>query len=1710
MAYDPEIFNVDPYYDDYSDEKKFLRVLYKPGYAVQARELTQSQTILQKQVQRFGDHIFKEGSVVSESQVFVNDVKFLRVASLTGYAGVSISDFDGLTAAVYGKNTIKIIDALSGLSGSIKDVSSILIFSEYLAGSTGFNVGDTLNANYNGTIISCSVTGGMTANDYGGAPDVLPYAGNASLIGIDAGIRYIKGFFVNHDQQKITPYNVTGSNVANSYRIFNNLNSVVKFDVTNTIVTSNDDNSLNDPAYGSYNYAAPGADRYRLDLTLTHIPFTVTADYALASFENGDLTYKSNYPEYNILANTLARRTYDESGNYTLDDFPITVEDVVGDGNESILNVKIGKGKAYVFGYEFLHNGVKSITADKARNIRSIDKADMQQVPFVIGNNSIVSFNTSLTAQIFNKINWNASPLFYISSGSSGAFSRVGTVRIGKFDAIENSSQIHLYDLRLDSGFTAGSAQRLFHPGYTASNQHIFNFVGNTLNISDISFNSLLFPLSNDVSSYAVRQINNHSIKIQRSAVFNFSAGITATITVSDFDAAGEFASGKFADFNSVNDIVAFSSTGASVSLSKILIDNQTVDVSSPVTVNSATIFANIQVALNSGTPFARTKSTVIETANVTMVKNNYEKFAYLNGKVDVYEILSITGNTGASNFSMTNYFNLDSGQRDDIYDWSRIVLKSEYFSSGVTGVSITYRRYDHPASSAPYLVYSYGNPSSLGLGVGGTGAAYKNIPLYAFESSTGKIVSLAGCLDARPDRIEPTSFGATSDPRNYGATGGCQLIGSSFEMAWEYYQPRTDKIVLTPDKEFKIITGVRNNDQSPPPSDEVDAMTLGIITFNPYTRSAIDTTKFITKNRRYTMRDIGSLEKRIDRLEYYTTLSLQEQEAKNLEIQDPNGFNKFKNGIFVDSFASRTNSDYTNKDHSCAVDPVRQEIRPKFLVKYVDFSLTGSIPSGLTFSTNGLALCNYTTEIFVDQKFASKAINVNPFDVTNFNGSLTLTPETDDWIDTQKNPDVIVNVGGQNDGIADLQEVDFGTVWNNWETTWTGTPVPVSPWTVFGTTMSRQTYARQVLQLGRNTSGLLTGQWGESVEESRRLNLQSAQTRSGTRNSVVPETVTRNIGNRIVDVSVVPYMRALSITVKADGMRPNVRVYPFFDDTSVSQYFVVNGTPGAAIITDSSGRLGYNSTIVFNLPAGTFRTGERLLRLLDDPNNIVSNCTTSAEQIFRAQGLTRTEESTVLSTRNLLIRREAVNEDRIINTSLTETRVSQPTSVPGSGDSVNIRSRVCWIDPVAQTFLIDPLAYPSGMYVKKVDIFFKSKAANLPITLQLRPTSNGYPSSFAIIPFSEVSLLPSAVNTSTDGTIATTFTFENPVYLQPGEYSMVLISNSNEYEVWVSEVGQDDASTGERISSQPYSGSFFKSQNSSTWTAEQALDLKFTLYKCLFNTSTAGGSLQFVYDETNFSTGYSNISNGANIFRLNTTYIAPASTSVNSTITFDVDSISVPAPSNENIIFSTKKSIANASQDTITATITLNTTNQHVSPAVDLQRVSGLYVQNLLNNFAGSMPAQQTYEELASIRSLTAGTVSSTRYLTRKINLKDGFESNDVDVYLSARLPAGSALKAYLRSQAKTDNSRFESLPYELLQIHPSYSNYYGNTQYLSIGEDDYVDLRFTRGGTGTVITSGITGENEFRSFQVKVVLYGDADNTVVPAFKNFKVIAT
>lgn len=274
-----------------------------------------------------------------------------------------------------------------------------------------------------------------------------------------------------------------------------------------------------------------------------------------------------------------------------------------------------------------------------------------------------------------------------------------------------------------------------------------------------------------------------------------------------------------------------------------------------------------------------------------------------------------------------------------------------------------------------------------------------------------------------------------------------------------------------------------------------------------------------------------------------------------------------------------------------------------------------------------------------------------------------------------------------------------------------------------------------------------------------------------------------------------------------------------------------VSATPiGSPLISNASGDA-VGTFYIPNTPALKFRTGSREFVLSDSPTNSRIIANTTARVSYVASGTLQTRQSTIAATRNAEIVRETVTD--------TDTITLSSENITDSG----------WYDPLAQTFLIDT---KNGCFLTKVDIFFQSKDANLPVTLEIRTTVNGYPGK-RVLPFGRVIKRAEDVLTSNDASVATTFTFDSPIYVEENaEYCIVLLSDSTEYKVWISQLGDDAVGTDRRISQQPYAGVLFKSQNASTWTADQLQDLKFKLYRAQFNISAPA---YFTYVNESIST---------------------------------------------------------------------------------------------------------------------------------------------------------------------------------------------------------------------------------------------------------------
>ena len=249
-----------------------------------------------------------------------------------------------------------------------------------------------------------------------------------------------------------------------------------------------------------------------------------------------------------------------------------------------------------------------------------------------------------------------------------------------------------------------------------------------------------------------------------------------------------------------------------------------------------------------------------------------------------------------------------------------------------------------------------------------------------------------------------------------------------------------------------------------------------------------------------------------------------------------------------------------------------------------------------------------------------------------------------------------------------------------------------------------------------------------------------------------------------------------------------------------------------------------------------SFRTGTKTFVLTSSPTNntVVTSDETTAEVNFTSAGTLDNVENSTLRIRN-------ANIERIPQTDLRTLTNTDGNLVSSNTSRTTINSTSTrWVDPLAQSFEV---ADTNGVYITKCDIFFATKdTKGIPVTLQIRTMQTGFPTQ-EILPFSEVTLDPKNINTSDNGTVATTFTFPSPVYLEKtgSGYAIALVSSSNAYNVWISRMGEADKSDSRKIvSQQPSLGALFKSQNGSTWTASDLEDLKFTLYRADFVTSPA------------------------------------------------------------------------------------------------------------------------------------------------------------------------------------------------------------------------------------------------------------------------------
>lgn len=774
---------------------------------------------------------------------------------------------------------------------------------------------------------------------------------------------------------------------------------------------------------------------------------------------------------------------------------------------------------------------------------------------------------------------------------------------------------------------------------------------------------------------------------------------------------------------------------------------------------------------------------TVIGSDSASFTMNNYVigETSKGTGIINANTII----NSGA--YDITGRYSLDSGQRDNYYDWGKIKLKAGKLPP-TSPIIIVYSKFDTSYGveneKTFYTVGSYGGFSSnteVGwFGNSNSGQkrlSYSELPVY--NSTKLGNVKLRDYIDFRPLRHANTtvtsntslSVGTFADINNITDNWldpSIKIINPSpigsdlFKIDYSHFLSRKDTVVLNKNKKFELVRGIPGSSSEPVLSD--GALILWKLYFPPYLDNNNLIEKSFVENRGYTMKDIGNLDTRLSSLE--KTVQLNIDELKALAQREPSlsslylGLERFKNGILLDNFDGHGVGDVQDHDYRCSVEPDARILRAPFESQILDINKVIS-SSDVTYhpvhsrtyindlgqtvnSENGIVTLNYEHVSFIEQLNFTSSTSVTPYNTTVFIGKMLLSPDSDNWFDTETLPDINIDLTGNTDawnaltspvnerfvialsttplyklgsqvtssegGTATVSEIEgnnvvlinyegaflnggtltgtkndgspfsatmgenwvrggatgFGTQFGDWQTIWTGTNQSVD---VSQTSTSRSVSVSQSVrytgyQNYSTTQSATSTQSGTVTTTRTTTNVNNTLARTGTRNVLSATTISTNLGEKIVDVSIVPYIRTKDVLFDANGLKPFTKHYPYFNGVDVSAHCsprTLSGSIwnleeyGKELVSDANGEI----KGIFKIPGGVFATGERKFRLIDSTTSDIGGASTFAEAAYTASGLHQTKVNQIVSTRVPKIEHRTIIDERKTSSSTTTSSAS-------------------------------------------------------------------------------------------------------------------------------------------------------------------------------------------------------------------------------------------------------------------------------------------------------------------------------------------------------------------------------------------------------------------------------------------------------------------
>jgi len=812
---------------------------------------------------------------------------------------------------------------------------------------------------------------------------------------------------------------------------------------------------------------------------------------------------------------------------------------------------------------------------------------------------------------------------------------------------------------------------------------------------------------------------------------------------------------------------------------------------------------------------------------------------------------------------NITESFILDKGQKDQYYDYSKLVRKNNT-SIPSRKLKIIFDHYEVPSSDNGdvFTVLSYDKDRFT-----------NDIPTIG-----PRLVRASDTLDFRPRVTAPFSANDMSpfdfSSRSFNTVPKLILKPKgNCIVAYEHYLPRIDKLYLDLFGNYIVQKGISEiNPKEPVNYNPDEMMELSTISFPPYLFNPKEAVLRMKDNKRYTMRDIGDLEDRIENLERVTTLSLLELNTQSLQIRDANGNDRFKSGFFVDDFK---NNSLINRSFSTMVvdeglneltsfrseNSIKPQITPATFTsdETTDLSIDFDLLDPNVQKTGNVISLKYNSIKWLEQNLATKVQNVNEYNAFLYVGVVQLTPPSDTWTRTERLPNASISTATW---IADpsrrgqvivsswagdvLVSSERDTYMRSRNTQFSAYDLkPETQYYQFMSGNGNVDIIPKLLEIANDetldTYGSIGSfSVGETVvgydfenNETIRFRVASPSHKEGSfsnpskKYSLNPYVRTENLTNV---TSYTPSSKVLNVDIFSLADQSQPEYYGFIKKIAANSNTKLVGQTSGAVAFVKDLRL--VSDIIGDLIGAYF---------IRDPRGIPTPTT-------------RIENGKV----QYKLTNSPTNEKPLPgSTAISHAETTYESTVITRKIQFQTRTHTTYfVDPLAQSFSVgsnieSPNEYQTlsddseGIYLVGTDIFFASKSSSAPLRVEIRTMENGKPTRTVI--GKPVTLTPDEITTSRTASVATHVKFE-PTYLAPGkEYAITLVAEtSTDYEVWIARRNevtietQDLANTPDAVvyDKQWSIGSLFKSQNGSIWTEDQEEDMKIVLYKAQFTSS--------------------------------------------------------------------------------------------------------------------------------------------------------------------------------------------------------------------------------------------------------------------------------